>query len=44
MKDNCKNNPYASYDFSVKAPKEPKASEKSTVRRGTDLRSAGNKK
>ena len=44
MKENCKLNPYANYDLTVKAVKKPKDSPKSTVRCGKDLRTAGTKK
>ena len=44
MKENCKTNPYASFDFTVKCEKKQKDCPKSTVRCGTDLRAGGNKK
>ena len=45
MKENCKfNNPYATYELTVKCEKKPKDALKSNVRVGNDLRAAGNKK
>ena len=45
MKENCKfNNPYATYELTVKHEKKEKVTPKSTVRVAGDLRMAGAKK
>ena len=45
MKENCKlNNPYATYELTVKRERKEKDAPRSTVRVGNDLRMAGAKK
>ena len=45
MKESCKlNNPYATYELTVKCEKKQKDAPGSTVRVGNDLRMAGAKK
>lgn len=44
MKENYKSNPYATYEYTVKTEKKAKDAPTSTVRCGTDLRTAGKQK